>query len=1408
MDPTTCRTLVELLVRRAESTPDALAFRWLPTGEADGPVETWTFAQVHTRAAAIAATLTERGLRGERALLLFPPGLDFVAAFFGCVYAGVIAVPAYPPDPTRLEASLPRLLAIVRDARPAALLTNSFVAMLADGLAALAPELAVLEAVVTDTVDLAQAPDWRAPPLTTADLAFLQYTSGSTGTPKGVMISHGNLLANHRSIAAGVPLPDDTDGGVSWLPLFHDMGLIGNVLQPVWFARPITLMSPLDFLRKPLRWLRAVSHFRATISGGPDFAYALCAKKVTPTELAALDLSRWRIAYSGAEPVRAETLRRFAEVFAPAGFRASAFYPTYGLAEATLMVSAPVPEAGALVSTFDGAALSDRHVQRSDDTDGTGTAREIVSCGPAAFSTEIAIVDPTTGQRLPPDGVGEIRVRGPSVAGGYWDRPDASAHTFDAVVDSERGWLRTGDLGFLHAGALHVAGRIKDVIIVHGKNHYPQDLERTVEGAHPAIRPGCVAAFALEEDGAEGVGIVAEIEGAADQLDLVEAAIRGVLSAEHALQAHGIALVGPRTAPKTSSGKIQRHAAKLAWEQGTLVPLKRAGRAPKNPAGLPVWLADWLRDEGKIAPEALRAEATLADLGLDSVAAVQLAGVLEEHMGTEVPLEALHGKTLGELAAWIGSGEGLLGVLQRADLDGAAKLDATIRPSGAAAGPCTFLTGATGFVGVYLLAALQRRGVTDITCLVRAATPDAGKARVLAAAAKLGVSVDPGFTVVTGDLKLPRLGLDAATFAAIATTCGRLVHCGAEVDWGLPFARLAAANVDGTKEIARMACLGGGEVHFVSSLGVYPVGLSARATFEESAPLTEGHMLRLGYFQSKYAAEKVMEEARARGVAVTIYRPAYVTGDARTGAELDPDAQLLFAFVKGALRLGQVPAVEKVIDAVPVDFVAEAIAALALDPASTNRAFNLKSPAPLQQGELYRRLRARGWRIESAAFPRWRERVLALPKTDPANSLARFAGYYSAVTPQLMRRLESVMAVAMPAEDAAARAALAPHGITCPSVASLLDPWIDRALRDGRLPEPARAEVLGTLHAPTLLPLDVLAQPWTAGLPDEEARLLRLYSRAKARQWDAEKRIDWSLDLDPENPEALPDQHIPIFGSPVWNRLTPSERVEVKRHYQGWQLSQFFAGEQGAMLCASRIVAQAPTSTARLYAATQVVDEARHLEIFGRLLTEKVGVSYEASTPLKRLLDDILHDRRWDVTCLGMQVLIEGLGLAAFSLVRDHTSHPLIATAHAYVCEDEARHVSFGKLLLSDLYPRLSDAERAEREEFVIEASYLLRDRFSGREAWERLGLPVEGCLRWIEDAGQMGAYRAELFRRIVPVVKSIGLWSPRVQDAYKRMGVYGFGELDVDALIADDERVAQRLGARRRPPADTSADV
>ncbi|WP_437329115.1 AMP-binding protein [Sorangium sp. So ce381] len=333
-----CETLVDLLRLRAEAQGDALAFRFLTTGDVDGGSEEWTFRDLHLRAMGIAASLQAAGAAADRALLLYAPGLDFIAAFMGCVYAGVVAVPTYPPNPAQLDRTLPRLRAIARDAGARFVLTTGLIASLSEALRAQAPELSELRWIATDALEPGAASAWRAPDISGETLAFLQYTSGSTGHPKGVMVSHANVIANERAIRAGFE-HDAGSSGVGWLPLFHDMGLIGNVLQPIFVGFPCTHMSPLAFLERPLRWLKAISHFRATTSGGPNFAYDLCARKATREDLAALDLRSWTVAFNGAEPIRAETLDRFAAVFAPCGFRREAFYPCYGLAEATLFAS-------------------------------------------------------------------------------------------------------------------------------------------------------------------------------------------------------------------------------------------------------------------------------------------------------------------------------------------------------------------------------------------------------------------------------------------------------------------------------------------------------------------------------------------------------------------------------------------------------------------------------------------------------------------------------------------------------------------------------------------------------------------------------------------------------------------------------------------------------------------------------------------------------------------------------------------------------------------------------------------------------------------------------------------------------------------------------------------------------------
>jgi len=315
---------------------------------------------------------------------------------------------------------------------------------------------------------------------------------------------------------------------------------------------------------------------------------------------------------------------------------------------------------------------------------------------------------------------------------------------------------------------------------------------------------------------------------------------------------------------------------------------------------------------------------------------------------------------------------------------------------------------------------------------------------------------------------------------------------------------------------------------------------------------------------------------------------------------------------------------------------------------------------------------------------------------------------------------------------------------------------------------------------------------------DGRDKLLNLYRKGKRLQWDAEERIDWSQDLDPENPEGLPDQLIPIFGSEVWNRLNDRERTNLRHHFQAWQISQFLHGEQGALVCTAKIVQQVPAIDAKFYAATQVIDEARHVEAYSRLLHDKFDLAYPINPYLKQLLDDTLADSRWDFTYLGMQVLVEGVALAAFGVIRDQATNPLARAVTAFVMQDEARHVAFGRLALREYYPQLTEKERDEREEFVVEGCYLLRDRFLAEEVWDALGLPVEECMRYVDGSEMMQMYRTSLFTRIVPTIKEIGLWGPRVQKAYADMGILGFANADIEALGQHDEQVAQELDRRR----------
>ncbi|MGJ7564546.1 amino acid adenylation domain-containing protein [Variovorax sp. GB1R11] len=534
----------------AQARPDEV---WLTVeGEADGACveKQVTYAAFSARVRALAARLQQQFAKGERALVMLDNDDHYAVSMLACFHAGVIAVPVFPPESMRPQ-HLARLAGIALDSQARCVLTSaSMLASMADASASFAQA----SMVAVDTVDIALAASWTPFSPASDDPAFLQYTSGSTSAPKGVIVTHGNLMANERAIRDGMGIGPG-DKFVSWAPLYHDMGLIGGLLQPLYSGIALVLASPRYFLESPVRWLELISRHRATLSGGPDFAYRLCLERVKGARLAGLDLSSWRVAYTGAEPVRADTEAEFIERFAPAGFDPGAVYPCYGLAEATLFVTGGRRGGGLVAPAFSADALA--RGQGVESADGM----QLVGCGAVPAGHAVRITDPASLAALDDGSVGEIWAGGPSICAGYWGKPEETQQTF--VAHEGRRWLRTGDLGFQHAGQLYVTGRIKDLIIVRGHNIYPQDIERTVEAEVEAVRKGRVAAFAVAGSQGEGVGVAAEVSRSMQKLvpphvlvDALGAAVSEVFGEAPA----AIVLLNPGALPKTSSGKLQRQA--------------------------------------------------------------------------------------------------------------------------------------------------------------------------------------------------------------------------------------------------------------------------------------------------------------------------------------------------------------------------------------------------------------------------------------------------------------------------------------------------------------------------------------------------------------------------------------------------------------------------------------------------------------------------------------------------------------------------------------------------------------------------------------------------------------------------------------------------------------------------------
>lgn len=645
MNNTSVETIPQILLSRATSTPDKTAYIFLHDGEEQ--VEIISYKALHNAACVIASQLLKNHTRGERALMLFPPGTDFIRALYGCFYAGIIAVPAYAPRKNR---SLERIRSLVADCGATIVLTvaeihNAFNRSFShlDELKSMDWILGERRDTTDEKPDLQEASSFVPQLPEPCEVALLQYTSGSTGQPKGVIVLHRNLISNCESMKQVFNLTAESIS-VSWLPAFHDNGLIDGVLGAIYNGLTSILMPPVTFIQKPVRWLKAIQKYKGTHAGAPNFAFDLCVDCITESDRAMLDLSSLQTLYSGAEPVRKETIERFVKTFTPNSIVRERVYPCYGMAETTLIISGPPSQRGPVYLGVSASALENNFIKTTDLT--PDDTRYFVGVGKAWLDTEIVIADPDTLEPVNTNRVGEIWVSGSIVTAGYWNNETLTAQVYNAHIKNtgDKGpFLRTGDLGFFYEGELYITGRLKDLIIIQGKNYYPQDIEYLAEQSHPAIRPTAVAAFSAEVENTERLVIVAEVERTYIRnlnVDEISNAIRQSVVAETEQEVYAVLLIRTASIPKTSSGKIQRKACKKGFLDKTLDVVGESIATISLPtetfvspadmsetdalAGIQAWLIAWVHIKLKVAFEHIDIHKSISSYGLNSLKAVQL----------------------------------------------------------------------------------------------------------------------------------------------------------------------------------------------------------------------------------------------------------------------------------------------------------------------------------------------------------------------------------------------------------------------------------------------------------------------------------------------------------------------------------------------------------------------------------------------------------------------------------------------------------------------------------------------------------------------------------------------------------------------------------------------------------------
>jgi thioester reductase-like protein len=970
-------SILDKLDMLADQHPDKLLYSYLDVN--GDPIESYTYVSFLHRAQAIAGHLLKDGRfeAGDRLLLAYPPGLEMICAFFGCVRAGLIPVPVYPPSSRGFQSALYKMVHIAKDCQAAGILTSrDYHASLKTNLARSGVSTSGVDVDYISGLPWIATEDFvnKIPGRSAAEpsnILFLQYTSGSTMEPKGVIVTHENIL-NTYALVIDHPAPVV----VSWLPQYHDMGLIGCYLYPAMKGGTTYGFAPMDFIQRPILWFDAITTYRATATAAPNFAYDYClrAGRLSKDSLEACDLSSLRVLMCAAEPVKADTYTRFLEAFQSYGLKSESFYVAYGLAENTLAVSL----GGRNIVSVNKRALTLGKARLTTEVSEIDGATQIVSCGTPLPGLDVKIVDPEGHFALKPERIGEIWVAGSGKCKGYWNNPELTLKQFRArLVDDtpyDDGYLRTGDMGFFHNGELYICGRIKDMIILRGQNYYPHDIENVVEKSSGLIRHNCVAAFQIQEDSEPALAIVAEVKNprSLPEARKIAAAVRNYLNVEVAV----ISLIAPRAIPRTSSGKIMRHKTKQMWLQGEFTVLSDFSREKDAGSSSPTE-SDTNSSFGELkARYNLTGQESynLVEAGLDSLDLVVFMHELKEllkdkgaeMLARQVDIGVIQRVSVAELF-------GLAEMLERAPeaaLDHLRHSLAAFREEQSAAEkqmmtddrklifeppvPATMpkipvlnqvlLTGGTGFIGPFLMKSLLEQTDAKIYVLVRSSDEEQGRQRLRTAMESMGPCdaelmemFEDRVIPVCGDLGQPKLGLMQDMWDFLASEIDTVFHNGATVNYLFNYDLMRDANVLGTNEVVRLAFEGRSkEFNYVSTTFVF--GWAVKSVLYETDRNEDMELLDFGYSQSKWVAEQVVFDARSRGLSARVFRPALVSPSVTGGGNNFDIAVRLVAFMVnhgiGVDTLNQV-------SFVPADIVANNIVAISTTPGTANQTYHI-----------------------------------------------------------------------------------------------------------------------------------------------------------------------------------------------------------------------------------------------------------------------------------------------------------------------------------------------------------------------------------------------------------------------------------------------------------------------------------